>query len=162
MKIGHAALNLLIVSPSAWSASWAWSLPLIVLTVIIHVFGLLRIDQSVEHCENKAVERYSFHVVFVVIIGATALLATLLHGLEGMIWAAAYRLVGALPDDRSAVLYSLSAMTSYGHANLDLEKHWQLMGALEALNGMLLFGLTTAFLFGIIQRVWRLQSGRLS
>jgi hypothetical protein len=28
------------------------------------------------------------------------------------------------------------------------------MGALEALNGMLLFGLTTAFLYGLIQRVW--------
>jgi hypothetical protein len=28
------------------------------------------------------------------------------------------------------------------------------MGALEALNGMLLFGLTTAFLYGILQRVW--------
>jgi hypothetical protein len=29
-----------------------------------------------------------------------------------------------------------------------------MMGALEALNGMLLFGLTTAFLFAMIQRVW--------
>jgi hypothetical protein len=32
------------------------------------------------------------------------------------------------------------------------------MGALEALNGMLSFGLTTAFLFAIIQRVWPLGS----
>ena len=44
------------------------------------------------------------------------------------------------------MLYSLSAMTSYGHASLFLEDRWQLMGALEALNGALLFGLTTAFL----------------
>ena len=78
-----------------------------------------------------------------------------------MIWAVAYRLVGALPDYRSAILYSLNAITSYGHASLDLEKRWQLMGALEALNGMLLFGLTTAFLFGIIHRVWGLK-GSLS
>jgi hypothetical protein len=28
------------------------------------------------------------------------------------------------------------------------------MGAIEALNGMLLFGLTTTFMFGIIQRAW--------
>ena len=34
-------------------------------------------------------------------------------------------------------------------------EQWQLMGALEAVNGMLLFGLTTAFLFAIIQKVWR-------
>ena len=58
------------------------------------------------------------------------------------------------------MLYSLSAITSYGHANLVLEKHWQLMGALEALNGMLVFGLTTAFLFGIIQRAWGLRGKR--
>ena len=31
-------------------------------------------------------------------------------------------------------------------------------GALEALNGMLLFGLTTAFLFAMIQKVWPLGS----
>src|SRR5271166_3364673 len=69
------------------------------------------------------------------------------------ICAAAYRLLDTLPDTKSAMLYSLSAMTSYGHANLFLEKQWQLMGALEALNGMLLFGLT-AFLFAMIQKVW--------
>ncbi len=73
---------------------------------------------------------------------------------EGIIWAAAYRVVGALPDNSSAILYSLSAMTAYGYANLDLERQWQLMGALEALNGMLLFGLNTAALLGIIERVW--------
>ena len=33
------------------------------------------------------------------------------------------------------------------------------MGALEALNGMMLFGLTTAFLFKMIQQVWRLEAG---
>jgi hypothetical protein len=49
-------------------------------------------------------------------------------------------------------------LTSYGHANLFLKAHWQLMGALEALNGMMLFGLTTAFLFSMIQMVWPLGS----
>jgi hypothetical protein len=39
-----------------------------------------------------------------------------------------------------------------------LDPHWQLMGALEALNGILLFGLTTAFLFAMIQEVWPLGS----
>lgn len=149
-----------LADATTWSANWAWSLPLIVLTVIIHVVGLLRINQRVEQVENTTIERHGFPVVFGVVIGATVLLATVLHGFEGIIWAVTYRLVGALPDNHSAVLYSLSAMTSYGHANLDLERHWQLMGALEALNGMLLFGLTTAFLFGIIQRIWGLHSGR--
>jgi hypothetical protein len=52
------------------------------------------------------------------------------------------------------MLYSISAMTSYGHTNLDLAPAWQMMGALEALNGWILFGLTTAFIFTVVQKVW--------
>jgi hypothetical protein len=55
------------------------------------------------------------------------------------------------------MLYSLSAITSYGHASLFLKEHWQLMGALEALSGTLLFGLTTAFLFAMIREVWEIE-----
>jgi hypothetical protein len=62
--------------------------------------------------------------------------------------------LGAVADDKSAMLYSLEAITTYGHNDLYLAPHWRLMGALEALNGLLLFGLTTAFLYGLILRVW--------
>lgn len=161
MKVAHPALCLLVANRLSWYAEWAAGLPLIVLTLVIRVFGLLLVKQKVDQVQNRIVECHSFPLVFVVTIGLAALLATVLHGIEGMIWAAAYLLLGALPDYSSAILYSLNAMTSYGHENLVLEKHWQLMGALEALNGMLLFGLTTAFLFGIIQRVRGLQSSGL-
>lgn len=40
------------------------------------------------------------------------------------------------------------------------DDRWQLLGALEALNGWLLFGLTTAFLFAVIHKVW--SSGKPS
>jgi MFS superfamily sulfate permease-like transporter len=142
------------VGVGAWNANWAWSLPLIVLNVVIHVIGLGLINESVVRILSGAKERSRFTSKFAAVMGATALLATILHGIEAAIWATAYRFLGALPDTRSAMLYSLSAMTSYGHANLFLEEQWQLMGALEALNGMLLFGLTTACLFAMIQKVW--------
>jgi len=141
-----------------WIGDWAWSLPLIVLTVVIHVCGLALIGERVLGVLSVSEDRRSLTPSFVVAMGVTALLATLLHGIEGVIWAVAYRFLGALPDNRSAMLYSLSAMTTYGHANLFLKDRWQLMGALEALDGMLLFGLTTAFLFAMIQRVWPLGS----
>jgi hypothetical protein len=37
--------------------------------------------------------------------------ASILHAFEGALWAGAYRLLGALPDNEAAMLYSLSAMT---------------------------------------------------
>jgi hypothetical protein len=155
-----AALSLFVVTPIPWYADWTFGLPLIVLTLVIHVLGLLFIDEKVARVKSDVVERYGYRVVFVVIIGATAMLIAVMHGIEAVLWAVIYWIFGALPDYRDAVLYSLSAMTSYGHANVVLEKRWQLMGALEALDGMLLFGVTTAFLFGIIQRARELQARR--
>ena len=141
-----------------WSGDWAWSLPLIVLTVVIHVCGLAIIGERVVEALGESVNRRRFMLKFGMVMGITSLLATILHGIEAAIWAAAYRFLDALPDNRTAMLYSISAITSYGHANLYLNERWQLMGALEALNGMLLFGLTTAFLFAMIQRAWPLGS----
>ncbi|MGB8682897.1 MAG: hypothetical protein WCD12_08445 [Candidatus Binatus sp.] len=145
----------------SWIGDWVWSLPLIVLTVVIHVCGLAVIGERVVVAVGESVDRRRFMLKFAVVMGATSLLATLLHAIEGGIWAAAYRFLGALPDNRTAMLYSISAMTTYGHANLYLENRWQLMGALEALNGVLLFGLTTAFLFSMIQTIWPLRSREL-
>jgi hypothetical protein len=71
-------------------------------------------------------------------------------GIEGTFWALAYLALGALTNARAAMLYSFNAITSFGHTSIGLADHWQLMGALEALNGILLFGVSTAFLFRLI------------
>jgi len=154
MVTSELFLSIVVVAPVSWSADWAWGLPLIVLTVVIHVFGLGLIGVKVSHISSRALERRHPTVAFVMVLGATTLLATCLHALEAGIWAEAYRLLDALPDARSSMLYSLNAITSYGHASLRLEAHWELMGAMESLNGWLLFGLTTAFLFGMVEKVW--------
>ena len=144
-----------------WIGDWAWSLPLIVLTVLIHVSGLALIGERIVSVLSESMGGRRFMAKFAIIMGGASLLATLLHGIEAVIWAAVYRFLGALPDYRSAILYSLSSMTTYGHANLFLKAHWQLMGAFEALTGLLVFGITTAFLFAIYQRVWPLDRTEL-
>ncbi len=148
-------LATLSVNPLDWSADWAWGLPLIVLTVLFHVSGLGVISQRVVHGKvGRMIEHRHPKVAFVVVVGATTLLAACLHGIEAGIWALAYRFLGAIGDFKSAMLYSLNAITSYGHTDLALPSRWHLMGAIEALNGWLLFGLTTAFLFAVIEKVW--------
>lgn len=139
---------------TSWRVDWAWSLPLIVLTVIIHVFGLGLLHDRVVRAVGHIIERRHFTAMFAAVMGIAVLLVTVLHAIEAWVWAEAYWLLGALPDVRSAVLFSLGAMTTYGGSDLDLLEHWRLMGALEALNGIILFGLTTAFLFLMIQEVW--------
>ena len=91
---------------------------------------------------------------FAMVMWLTVTLVTGLHVVEATIWAAAFLLIGAMPNPHAAMLYSISAMTAYGHAQVYLEDHWQMLGALESLTGLILFGLTTAFLYGMIQRAW--------
>ena len=143
-----------------WNPNWAWSLPLIVLTVILHVICLGVINTGVVRALHRVRNRRHFITVFTLVMGVTTLLATILHALEAGIWAVAYRRLGAISSAPAAIIYSLGAMTTYGHAELYLAQHWQLMGALEALNGLLLFGLTTAFLYGHIRRLWLIQDSR--
>ena len=138
----------------SWDNNWTWALPLIVLTLILHVTGLALINVRMVRMIGAIQKNRQFFAMFVSVMGVTTLLAILLLGFEATLWAAAYRSLGALPDGRTALLYSLNAFTAYGNSDLVLAPHWRLMGALEALNGVLLFGLTTAFLYGHFRRVW--------
>jgi len=155
MTIAQSAVSSFLVTfhPN-WSANWAWGVPLIVLTVLIHVTGLRFIkDRAFSLAGHHARRRFRTTASVMVIVAVT-LSAIGLHAIEAGIWAFAYVRLGALADLRAGMLYSLNAVTSYGHTNLELSQHWYLMGALEALNGWLLFGLTTAFLFAVIDKLW--------
>jgi hypothetical protein len=87
-------------------------------------------------------------------IGGVTLSITLLHGLEAVIWALAFLALKAVPDKMSATLYSMNALTAFGHTDLKPARPWQLLGAMESLNGWILFGLSTAYLFALIQSIW--------
>jgi hypothetical protein len=149
-----------VVLADSWSNNWLWGLPLIVLNVLAHCFGLFNVRERIVVPLSEAISGHSAQMAFACIIAATVLF-TALHAFEAGVWAFAYVALDALPDWRLAMLYSLSAMTSYGHADLYLGKHWQMMGALEALNGMILFGLTTAGLFSVLQNYapWGMRRG---
>ena len=148
-------MNDVIEVAEAWSNNWVWGLPLIASTVLAHGVGLVLIQKYI--VLRLPVRDHQSIVAFASVAVTSAILLTVLLGVEAGAWAAVYLAVGARPDFASAMLYSLSAMTSYGHANVYLAEHWQLMGALEALNGMMLFGLTTAFLVSALQSNWPTQ-----
>jgi hypothetical protein len=139
---------------SPWGSNWAWSLPLIVVTVIFHAYFLGLLNQRVTSVLAGRGRIRGIDIVSLSVVGGTAVCATVFHAIEVSMWAALYFLLGALPNRKIAMLYSLGAMTTYGNAHLNLESQWQLMGSLEALNGWILFGLTTAFLFTVIREVW--------
>jgi hypothetical protein len=137
-----------------WGADWAWGLPLIVLTVMIHAYGLGFINKRAALTLSRATQPPELSAASFFVMGRAALAAAILHAFEAGLWAVAYLFLGAMHGFRDAMLYSLNAMTSYGHENFALVARWQMMGALEALDGWILFGLTTASLFTVMQKMW--------
>jgi hypothetical protein len=70
---------------ASWRADWAWSLPLIVLTVVIHVFGLGFLHERVVRAVGRIVDRRDFTLLFGAVMGIAVLLVTVLHAIEGMV-----------------------------------------------------------------------------
>ena len=147
------------------SVNWAWGLSLIALTIAIHAMGVVMMAIAGLGIRVRLETRNLGlrHVILIVTggVGAVGLLLAVLHGIEAAIWAAAYVWLGALDSPTDAILYSLDSMTTRGASGLMLEPHWQMMGALEAADGMLLFGISTAYIFAVMQVYWPVLSDLL-
>ena len=85
------------------------------------------------------------------LIGTIGLSLALLHGIEAALWAEAYLLLGALDTPAEAMLFSIDSMTTCGASGLTLHHHWQEMSALEGVAGVLMFGVSTAYMFFVMQ-----------
>jgi hypothetical protein len=141
----------------AWGASWAYGLSLITVTTAVHAVGIVLIFHALQRSGlllRKRERRIRHQMVLAVtIIAVVGLLLVIMHGIEASLWAAVYLWLGAIDSQRDAILYSVDSFTTRGAAGLSLGSHWQLMGALESANGMLLFGISTAFIFAVMLRI---------
>lgn len=134
-----------------WFDNWAWGVPLIVLTVLGHTFGLFAMRNRTVTALARYYDDENISLSFSLLMGAVVLFVTVLVAFEAALWAAVYIAIGAVPDLAHAMLYSLEALTTFGHADVYLATRWQFLGALEALNGVILIGLSTAFIYSLLR-----------
>jgi hypothetical protein len=144
------------------SIIWTWGLSLIAVTIAIHAMCVVLMALAGigirARLETRKLGLRHLIPITIGIVGAVGLLLAVLHGIEAAIWAAAYVWLGALDSYKDAILYSIDSMTTRGASGLTLERHWLTMGALEAADGMLLFGISTAYIFAVMQLYWPMLS----
>ena len=145
----------------AWTQNWLWGLPLIAVTLSLHAIGTIAIAAPLIRTSNWLAARphhrrpAAGRLLGAAVIGFVGWALAVLHGLEATLWALAYVWLGAFDSLESAMLYSLDSLTTRGESGLELHRQWRLLGALEAVNGVLAFGLSTAFLFLVTLRIWQ-------
>lgn len=129
---------------------------LIAITVVIHAAGT---TAWVLHLGNKfAGKSLTTGRRAILILVNTALVVFVLHALEIVVWAGAYQLLlpaHELASFEEAVYFSFVTFTTLGYGDITLSEGWRLLSGIEALNGILLVGWTTAMIFSVVQNIWR-------
>src|SRR5215470_7914480 len=91
----------------------------------------------------------------VAIVSGVILLALIAHLVAIAIWAVLYVACGEFTGLAPAYYHSAMNYTSLGYGDVVMSASWRLFGPLETADGLLMFGLSTAMIFAVIQQLFR-------
>ena len=135
-----------------------FSVLLVAITVVIHAVGT---TQWLRHLSFRfadgAADLNRTSQLLRIVVG-TIFVLTILHTLQIIVWALAFLYM--LPPDvlasfEEAIYFSFVTFTTLGYGDIVLTEVWRIFSGVEALNGVLLIGWSTAMLFAVVQRVWK-------
>lgn len=105
----------------------------------------------------KETSRPSQLLIAVMIAAVSILMAA--HVCEVFAWSLIYALVGAAPPGTDLVYFAFVNYTTLGYGDVTPVARWRLLGPMTAMNGVLLFGWSTAVIFEVLRRTIRLGRG---
>jgi hypothetical protein len=123
----------------------------------LHALVMMILIRVAQKASERSKARASQHLVLVMIPTVLVLMAT--HASEILVWALAYSLVDATPPDADRVYFAFVNYTTLGYGDVVPVKRWNLLGPMTAMNGVLLFGWSTAVIFEVLRRALR-EAGR--
>jgi voltage-gated potassium channel len=133
---------------------------LVAVTVAIHALGTTVL---VRFLSGKFLDRAgdwaSRQVLGPLTIAAVTLV--FLHAMEIMVWAGVYKVLvpaGELADFEAALYFSFVTFTTLGYGDITLSEGYRLLSGIQALNGILLVGWSTALMFAVVQKVWQIDT----
>jgi len=145
----------------------AISLPLVVgicvnaANIVIHAVAVTSTVNFVRHEERAGRFGVGFWIDLAV-IAVVVFFALVAHLLEIAVWATVFMLCGEFPAFATAYDHSAVNYTTLGYGNVIMTPSWRFLGPLEAANGMLLFGVSTALVFAVVERLIQARFGRPS
>jgi hypothetical protein len=117
--------------------------------IAIHAIVMAAVLWVVRVADERAMSRQSLRLVSVMIATVSVLMAA--HIAEVAVWSLAYRIVGAAPPGTDFIYFAFVNYTTLGYGDVTPIERWQLLGPMTAMNGVLLFGWSTAVIFAVLR-----------
>jgi|SRR5690242_19764928 len=123
--------------------------------ITIHALVMTMVVRVAKTASMKKISHPSLFLIAVMIPTVSILMAT--HALEVIAWSLVYSIVGAAPADANLVYFAFVNYTTLGYGDVIPVERWRLLGPMTAMNGVLLFGWSTAVIFEVLRKTVALQ-----
>jgi len=127
--------------------------PLVMTAVVRVTHRRIRIHPAGQLAGARKTSRQSQRLIYVSVATISVLMAA--HACEVIVWSLAYVLVGAAPANADPVYFAFVNYTTLGYGDVTPVERWRLLGPMTAMNGVLMFGWSTAVIFEVLRRVVR-------
>jgi hypothetical protein len=121
-----------------------------VINIMIHALITLVAIGIARRAGLQRTSRPRLHLMTVMVVTALALMSA--HTAEIVVWSLAYAAVGAAPAGSDLLDFAFVNYTTLGYGDVTPLKEWRLVGPMTAMNGILMFGWSTAVLFEVLRK----------
>lgn len=119
-----------------------------ILNIAIHATVMTVVVGAAHAVSARHTAHTQMRLTSVMIAAVTILMAA--HACEVLVWATAYVILDVSPANR--MYFAFVNYTTLGYGDITPAQRWQLLGPITAMNGVLLFGWSTAVIFEILRR----------
>jgi len=130
---------------------------ILVVTTAFHIAALVMLSNFLKRIEGAQGFRLNAVGVFL-LLGVAVLAVLAIHTIEAWSWAAIYFQLGEFTELKEALYFSVVTATTLGYGDVILSERWRLLGTFEAMGGLILFGVSTAFLIELMRRFFEEDS----
>jgi len=123
---------------------------LVIATIMYHIIWLIFMVVILKKLEKRVIQLHQL-MRAVILVGFSGLFVLGVHVSEIWIWAVTLIQIDAVPDLESALYFSTVTATTVGYGDLVVENSWRLLASFEAMSGILVFGISTAFLMAVLR-----------
>jgi hypothetical protein len=127
--------------------------------IAIHALIMTMVVRVAHIAGAKDPSRPSMRLITVMIATVSVLMVA--HACEVIVWSLAYRMVDAAPGNTDLVYFAFVNYTTLGYGDVTPVERWQLLGPMTAMNGVLLFGWSTAVIFEVLRKTMMQQSAEV-